>query len=742
MPNGHGEQEEIEILPEAQATARWRPIAGGETMALLDHLGLQGDGRTTVLREAVSILAQAVPPAHVDDDNTGLVVGYVQSGKTMSFTTVTSLAHDNGFRIVVVVTGTSVALTDQSRDRLRRDLQIGVRAFGPWQHFHNPAVDDLAYDRINDVLSEWNDPTVPPEERRTVLITVMKHHGRLNQLLDVLSRVNRDGVPTLIIDDEADQAGLNNLIRQGRESTTYERLRRIRQILPRHTFLQYTATPQGPLLINIIDVLSPNFASVLTPGTEYVGGRDFFTGQRPLVRAIPPNEIPTPNQPLNAPPDTLLEAMRVFFLGVASGLIRRDTRNRSMMVHPTQRTGGHQQYFNWVQEVRATWMRILEQTADRPNDPDRLDLLNGFRAAYGDLAQTVEGLEAFDTLEIRILHAMRRTQLRLINSLPQATRETVWGNSYSWILVGGTALDRGFTVEGLTVTYMPRGVGVGNADTVQQRARFFGYKRAYLGYCRVYLEPILSNAFARYVTHEEDVRSRLIEHARTGQPLSELRRAFLLDRRLRPTRASILDVDYVRPVASGWNYPRSPQESLEAVEDNRSLVTTLLNGLALSDDTGSDQRTDIQRHSVATNVRLQHVYDDFLTRVRIPNLEDNQVFTACLIVLDRYLIDHPDATCTVYHMSRGLARERSLNTHAEIVNLFQGEAPVSPRDRRGQVYPGDRNVRGDNDVTVQIHTLDLRESTDRNAPTVATNVPVVALWIAPEIAEDVIVQDQ
>ncbi len=49
-------------------------------------------------------------------------------------------------------------------------------------------------------------------------------------------------------------------------------------------------------------------------------------------------------------------------------------------------------------------------------------------------------------------------------------------------------MDRGFTVKGLTVTYMPRGLGEGNADTVQQRARFFGYKESYLGYCRVRLE--------------------------------------------------------------------------------------------------------------------------------------------------------------------------------------------------------------------------------------------------------------
>jgi hypothetical protein len=60
-------------------------------------------------------------------------------------------------------------------------------------------------------------------------------------------------------------------------------------------------------------------------------------------------------------------------------------------------------------------------------------------------------------------------------------------------------MDRGFTVEGLTVTYMPRGLGMGNADTVQQRARFFGYKRSYLGQCRIFVGPDVTDRCAKKV---------------------------------------------------------------------------------------------------------------------------------------------------------------------------------------------------------------------------------------------------
>ena len=57
----------------------------------------------------------------------------------------------------------------------------------------------------------------------------------------------------LVIDDEADQASLNTKVNQGQESTTYTRLSEQRDTLPSHTLLQYTATPQALLLINIAD---------------------------------------------------------------------------------------------------------------------------------------------------------------------------------------------------------------------------------------------------------------------------------------------------------------------------------------------------------------------------------------------------------------------------------------------------------------------------------------------------------
>lgn len=739
MPNGtdsNRDQETIEIIraPEA-GPAAWSPVVGSETLRLLQASNLPSESRNTIRDEALSILRRCVSPLGMGGSDTGLIVGYVQSGKTMSFTTVAALARDNGFPMVIVIAGTSIPLTNQSQDRLRRDLGLAERDDRKWLHIHNPRGTNVAR-TIEDTLADWIDPTVPEGERRTVLLTTMKNHRWLNHLIDVLRQVQMARTPVLIIDDEADQAGLNNLINQGEESTTYQRLCVLKRMLPHHTFLQYTATPQGPLLINIIDVLSPDFAYVLTPGPDYVGGREFFQSTPSLVRDIPPIDIPSSNNPLHESPESLLYALRLFFLGVSAGLIRDGGRgNRSMMIHPSQRTIPHGQYFDWVAAARDSWMRILQS----PTDPDYDELIEDFRVAHEDLGGTVPDFMPFDQVAARLLHALRRTVLHQVNTSRGRTPQIDWRNTYSHILVGGQAMDRGFTVEGLTVTYMPRGVGVGNADTIQQRARFLGYKRGYLGFCRVFLEPDVADALRHYVEHEEDVRRRLLEYAANERPLSDLRRIFLLTRDLRPTRDSIIDIGYNRVCFDeGWFYPKAPHESPEAGAANRHIIESSLSGIRMALAPGHQDRSPYQRHLMAENVRLSSVYEGFLTNLSFSNMDDSQNFVGALEVIRSYLEGSPNATCFIYLMSPEQQRDRTLDEDGKIPNLFQGAYPVNPPERRGEIYPGDMHIRSASDITIQIHMLRLCDA----GGTVYPDVPNIAIFIPRGVASDLIIQDQ
>lgn len=729
----------IHVEPVAVLTGgRWMPVAGPETLDFLASVVPEAS-REIVLDAAVSILSKSVPPTGETGQQTGLVVGYVQSGKTMSFEAVAALARDNAFQIVIVVAGIANPLLDQSTGRLRRDLRLDdFDRARRWIQFQNPSTDDATVQAIRDVLDDWRDPGTPEEYKKTVLITVLKNHRRLQNLADLICTVGVQGVPVLIIDDEADQASLNTEVAQGQESTTYRCLMTLRQALPSHTYLQYTATPQAPLLVSIIDSLSPNFVQILEPGGAYVGGREFFADNLTYIRVIPPQEVPTNVNPLSEPPESLLDALRIFMVGVTVGIgERRNTGNRSMLVHPSHLTAQHQEYYNWVRDIFDDWKRILNLPN---NDPDKQELIEDFRAAYDDLSQTVgEALPEFDALVPSLRFAFRNTRVLEVNARGGRTPPVDWRSAYGWILVGGQAMDRGFTVEGLTVTYMPRGIGVGNADTVQQRARFFGYKRPYLGYCRVYLEQGTLRAFQTYVEHEEDIRGQLEEFQDNGQPLNDWKRAFVLDTTLRPCRHHVLEFDYMRGrFSNAWVAPRIVLASDVVLQTNRQTVARFVQGLAFEEDEGHPDRTDSQRHQVCRNIPLHMAIEQLLVSMRITGNTDSQRNTGLLLQLSKALEDDPDEVCTIYRISQATRRSRSIDENGEVTNLFQGEAPVHPRDRRGEIYPGDRAIREDDNVTIQIHTLDLT----RGDQVIAENVPVLAVWVPVRLARAWIAQEE
>ena len=320
--------------------------------------------------------------------------------KHLSFTTLTALARDNNYQIVIIIGGTSVNLLEQSTTRVRKDLRIDSR-YGfeqKWTQITNPRSQE-DFDIISNALDQWANPTFPNDRCRTILITVMKNGSHLRNLSDLLNSMNLAGVPTLIIDDEGDQASLNTRARwAAREgidvedltesdvSTIYRRITTLRNIFPHHTFLQYTATPQANLFINIMDRLSPNFIKLLTPGDEYTGGIQFFQENSNLIREIPLNNISVPNQPIHEPPESLLEALRIFYLGVVAGTVLElyrlpSQRNRSMLVHPSRLQGDHTTFYGWVNTIKESWRRLLSGN----DNEEKTELLRDFRSTYNDL---------------------------------------------------------------------------------------------------------------------------------------------------------------------------------------------------------------------------------------------------------------------------------------------------------------------------------------------------------------------
>lgn len=710
------EVERIQLLPQESGRGTWVPQVGETTQALLRRIRVASP--ETVRDEAVDVLSRCVSPTEPRGRGTGIVVGYVQSGKTMSFTAAAALARDNGYGLVIVITGISRNLFRQSTDRLRADLEI----HGPssrWLHVESPGpANTPGADRIRSAVSFFGDANAPSALRRTVLVTVMKHYTHLDNLISVLSSLDLDEVPVLVIDDEADQAGLNTMVSVGDESPTHSRLVSIRNALPHHTYLQYTATPQAPLLISLIDALSPNFAVVLTPGDDYTGGTEFFEADSPITRTIPAIDIPAIDDELGEPPRSLVDAMQVFVTGLAANLAATDVpESRSMLIHPSRLTAIHADCLRWARSILRRWQAELREDEAHP---DRTQLVEEFARAYEDLADTVENIPSFDEVTAALPYAARATNVQMINSLDGPTPQPDWGDSQ--ILVGGQALERGVTVEGLTVSYMPRGPGVGNADTIQQRARWFGYKADYLGYCRVYLPVEMIEAYRGYVDHEESMRSHLGEAQAAGESLAEWRRRFFLDPSLQPTRHNVIGLHYMRgDYANTWFRQEAPHHSMEAVEDNRALIEGFVDSAQFREERWTEAATSHQTHGLARGLRLADVYERLLVPLRIPNPSESLAFQGMLLQVGSYLEQEPEAECAVYLIRPEVGSRRTLTDSNEINQLFQGRSSAGA-DR----YPGDAQFKSEEELSIQIHRV---TALNREGQELFADLPAVAVWV-------------
>lgn len=408
--------------------------------------------------------------------------------------------------------------------------------------------------------------------------------------------------------------------------------------------------------------------------------------------------------------------MRLFFLGVAAGVLAGREGNRTMMIHPSHLTSMHDIYANWARSVKHSWKTAL----DDDGSPDQADLRKDFEASYVELSVTAD-LPSFEALWTELSYALEDTMIKVVNANGGRIPKFPWSDSYAFILIGGAGLDRGFTVEGLTTTYMPRGAGTGTADTIQQRARFFGYKRNYVGLLRIFVDTDVSDAFTAYVEHEKSVRGALKAHG--DKPLSLWRRLFFLDNSLRPTRSSVMALETMRGRAKEWVWGHTLGEAqLNNAEPIDAFLTRIADQIVVDPDALEHNWTGPQRHMLAAGLPLATVYADLLVPLSFEDDDDVFDHTLMLLQLRAALDDHDDSKppllVDLYKMSSGASRERAVKKNGAIENIFQGANPAS-------AYPGDRELRRSDRFTVQIHTVQPKSPAGAiEVQIVAVNVPL------------------
>jgi len=506
-----------------------------------DHLSESGWPRVSVgqLDDATDEIIDRLddPTKAKGSRKRGLVVGYVQSGKTANFTGLIAKAIDAGYKIIIVLAGTLNVLRDQTQRRIDKEL-IGKENLMAslqsliqpedyendvdWENFieygtkPKPLIERIT-DSKNDYASNYHKKLVPVRAKPAqsardkanrnspVKIIVAKKQAQvLQKLIKDFKNVRNDihEHPVLLIDDESDQASVNAAAENKNRTSINKKLIELLDIFVAAQYVGYTATPAANVFVDSEDsndLFPKDFILTLPRPLGYMGVRDLYDFDENW------NDVPD-DQEINKMAyvrkingedenfNNLPKAINSFILTGAIKLFRKEQasnisiKHHTMLVHTNVRVSEHSDF------------KTMISSLFRDSIADEDKMLETLKSLYEDdfLRTSQEVLHTSSQINMcsfndlipfisKSIERISQSPVRIVNGekqnealMPNFDEEKVWS-----ILVGGAKLSRGYTVEGLTISYYRRVAG--QSDTLMQTGRWFGFRRGYQDIVRLFI---------------------------------------------------------------------------------------------------------------------------------------------------------------------------------------------------------------------------------------------------------------
>jgi len=461
-------------------------------------------------------------------DIRGMVVGHVQSGKTGHYAGLICKAADAGYKFIIVIAGGINNLRNQTQERLNAafvgkdgGILIGV-GVGKSNSENDRAPSSLTTKEkdFNKQDADRNSQSISFDIITTPIILVIKKNVHsLKNVIDWLDNQYPNNVPKhamLMIDDESDYASIDTSKPENEPTAINKGLRKILSKFEKSTYVAYTATPYANIFIDHEaehdqyeeDLFPRDFIYALNAPNNYFGARKIFLdSNRDYLVSVDDyqDNIPVKHKKdfeLLSIPNSLCDAMRVFVLNIAIRHLRgQQTKHNSMLIHATRFTVIHQklalhigQYVDKIKRETKSYGRL--SSANKQSELIQ-DLERTFNNTYKGLKFSWEKVlasvcDVVDTIVYREVHQQ--------SSVPLEYRNDIATNA---IVIGGTSLSRGYTLEGLSVSYFLRNTVF--YDTLMQMGRWFGYREGYQDLCRIYMPETTIDNFGYIIEATEDL---------------------------------------------------------------------------------------------------------------------------------------------------------------------------------------------------------------------------------------------
>ena len=448
----------------------------------------------------------------------GLVVGDVQSGKTSNYLGLITKAADAGYKVIFLLTGTIESLRRQTQKRVEEGFigydSVNAEDVGVGRGSRTPK----AFTSRNNDFTGKNDQNttykINDNASEPMIFVIKKNVSVLKKLYASLKNINTSSavsqitVPMIMIDDEADNASINTNKKDEDPTKINNYIRKILTLFARNTYVGFTATPFANVFISydtqdemLADDLFPrHFIYSLESPSNYCGAQKYFFESNSNVRFI--NDYDDKVFPLRHKKEwdgdklfpSFYHSINVFLLANAIRDIREVEKNthRSMLINMSRFTDVQFVIKEIVENYFADMKRAIKQNCRcKKEDYMRNSLISALYESYeleyadnnwfGKTAtwdQVFERLpEAIKDIEIAVVNSSRNS-----NKLDYSKHER---DGLRVIAIGGLALSRGLTLEGLCVSYFYRNTAT--FDVLMQMGRWFGYRDDYGDMCKIYL---------------------------------------------------------------------------------------------------------------------------------------------------------------------------------------------------------------------------------------------------------------
>lgn len=464
----------------------------------------------------------------------GLIIGDVQSGKTSTYIGLICKAADAGYKVIILLAGTTESLRQQTQERIDEGIigytfpkdikqSTGVKVGVGEYTSTRPASAFTSVQR--DFVGSADKLATSIHLHNSIVVFVCKKNvSVLHKLYKWIEEQNMDVVkgyvdaPMLLIDDEADNASVNTKLDETDQTKTNKIIRNICNLFKNSTYVGFTATPFANIFIDPesvdsmkqADLFPENFIYSLPTPSTYIGAKkifypdgDYYSNLRFISDIVEPDysseeykemvneDVDTLNSGTfyylhkkewdGIFPDSLREATLCFFIANTMRDLRGDiSAPRSMLINMSRFVKVQRVICDHIVDIYNSVLSVLKYDfSEKDSENVNIPLYKELEKLLNTHFSHVNDISSKRVLNKKaLLDAISNIQIVVVNGSKTSSKLDYKSNPHLRVIaIGGLALSRGLTLEGLLTSYFYRNTAT--FDVLMQMGRWFGYRRKY-----------------------------------------------------------------------------------------------------------------------------------------------------------------------------------------------------------------------------------------------------------------------